>query len=111
MQAADLELGAFSDAGPWLVPNEAMVWQHGIGELRARTAARVPDLVRRRKIPPVARAAVTGWHIGGAPLRWELIDQRRNAGAARAGPSPPLRVALSQLRPTHLQPRPNPPPG
>jgi ubiquinone biosynthesis protein len=103
MQAADLELGAFSDAGPWLVPNEAMTWQHGIGELRARTAARVPELVRRRKIPPVARAAVTGWHLGGALLGWKLIDQRRNPETARAGLSRRLRVAFANLGPTYIK--------
>ncbi|HVT78162.1 MAG TPA: AarF/ABC1/UbiB kinase family protein, partial [Acidimicrobiales bacterium] len=100
MQATDLERGAFSDSGPWVVPDEAMVWQHGIGELRARTAAQVPDLVRRRKVPPVTRALVTGWHLGGALLGWKLIDQRRTPDTARAGLSRRLRVSFSKLGPT-----------
>ena len=29
-----------------------MAWQHGIGELRREVAAQVPELVRRRRVPP-----------------------------------------------------------
>jgi ubiquinone biosynthesis protein len=99
----DLERGAFSDVGPWVVPADAMVWQHGIGELRRKTAARVPELVRRRKIPPVGRALVTGWWIGGALLGWKFIDKRRNPDTARAGLSRRLRVAFSKLGPTYIK--------
>ena len=103
MQAADLELGAFSDNGPWLVPETAMEWQHGIGELRARTAAQVPNLVRRRKVPPVQRAVVTGFHLGGALLGWRFIDKRRNPETARAGLSRRLKVAFANLGPTYIK--------
>ena len=103
MKAADLDRGAFSDEGPWLVPDEAMVWQRGIGELRARTAAQGPHLVRRRRVPPVSRAAVTGWHLGGALLGWRFIDKRRNPETARAGLSRRLRVAFSKLGPTYIK--------
>jgi ubiquinone biosynthesis protein len=80
-----------------------MEWQHGIGELRIRTAAQVPELVRRRKIPPVQRAVVTGWHLGKALLGWKFIDLRRNPDTARAGLSRRLRVAFSKLGPTYIK--------
>ncbi len=103
MQAADLERGAFTDVGPWVVPEEAMAWQHGIGELRRTVAAQVPELVRRRRVPPVQRAAITGWHIGGALLGWKFKDQRRNPETARAGLSRRLRVAFANLGPTYIK--------
>src|SRR5690349_24781868 len=103
MQATDLELGAFSDSGPWVVPTDAMAWQHGIGELRAHTAAQVPALTRRRKVPPVTRAAVTGWHLGKALLGWKYIDKRRNPDTARAGLSRRLRVSFAKLGPTYVK--------
>jgi ubiquinone biosynthesis protein len=101
--APDLERGAFSDRGPWVVPEEAMAWQHGIGALRREVAATVPELIRRRKVPPVARAAITGWHIGGALLGWKFIDKRRNPDTARAGLSRRLRIAFAKLGPTYIK--------
>lgn len=80
-----------------------MVWQHGIGKLRRDVAAQVPELVRRRKVPPVKRAAITGWHIGGALLGWKFIDKRRNPDTARAGLSRRLRVAFANLGPTYIK--------
>ncbi|MBA2608451.1 MAG: AarF/ABC1/UbiB kinase family protein [Actinobacteria bacterium] len=100
---ADLERGAFSDEGPWVMPEDAMVWQRGIGELRLRVAAQVPELVRRRRVPPIQRAAITGWRLGGALLGWKLIDQRRTPDTARAGLSRRLRVAFAKLGPTYIK--------
>ncbi len=108
MQAADLERGAFSDVGPWLVPSEAMEWQHGIGELRIRVAAQVPELVKRRKIPPISRALVTAWHLGKALLGWKFIDQRRNPETARAGLVAATPRRLLEARPDLHQARPDP---
>lgn len=103
MQAPDVARGAFSDNGPWVVPEDAMAWQHGIGKLRRDVAAQVPELVRRRKVPPVQRAVITGWHIGGALLGWKFIDKRRDPETARAGLSRRLRVAFANLGPTYIK--------
>src|SRR5688572_29769915 len=103
MPAADLERGAFSDHGPWVVPAEAMLWKRGIGELRIRVAAQVPELVRRRRVPPVGRAALTGFRLGGALLGWRYIDRRRDPETARAGLSRRLRVAFAKLGPTYIK--------
>ncbi|MEY2469154.1 MAG: ubiquinone biosynthesis protein, partial [Actinomycetota bacterium] len=102
MKSPDLDRGAFSDEGPWVVPDEAMAWQHGIGELRIRTAALVPELVRRRRVPPVRRALITAWWLGGALLGWRFID-RRHPNTARAGLSRRLRVAFAKLGPTYIK--------
>ena len=80
-----------------------MAWQHGIGELRRAVAAQVPELVRRRKVPPVRRAAITGWHLGGALLGWRFIDKRRDPETARAGLSRRLRVSFAKLGPTYIK--------
>ncbi|MDP1794673.1 MAG: AarF/UbiB family protein, partial [Acidimicrobiales bacterium] len=103
MQLPDLARGAFSDNGPWTVPEDAMVWQHGIGELRRKVAAQVPELVRRRKVPPIQRAVVTGWHVGGALLGWKFLDKRRDPETARAGLSRRLRVSFAKLGPTYIK--------
>jgi ubiquinone biosynthesis protein len=71
--------------------------------LRVKVAARVPELVRRRKVPPVRRAVITGWHIGKALLGWRYIDKRRNPDTARAGLSRRLRIAFAKLGPTYIK--------
>src|SRR4051812_13503729 len=48
--ATDLDVGAFSDDPPWEVDPEALKWRAGIDQLRIRTRAEVPALVRRRRI-------------------------------------------------------------
>lgn len=80
-----------------------MAWQRGIGELRIRVAAQVPDLIRRRRVPPVGRAVVTGLRLGGAALGWRYIDKRRNPDTARAGLSRRLRTAFAKLGPTYIK--------
>src|SRR3954463_9368393 len=53
--SADLELGAFTANGPWVIQPERLVWNRGLTRVRARTRAEVPRLLARRRIPPVAR--------------------------------------------------------
>ena len=102
VKSPDLERGAFSDEGPWVMPEQAMVWQRrGIGELRIRTAALVPELagcVGDAFLRSGGRSY--GWWLGGALLGWRFID-RRHPETARAGLSRRLRVALPNSdRPT-----------
>ncbi len=44
---ADLAIGAFSEAAPWVLTGERLPWQDGIDELRAQTGRQVPQLLRR----------------------------------------------------------------
>src|SRR5438128_12466602 len=74
---ADLSIGAFSDVPPWLIDPDHASWRRGIDRLRSATAAEVPEMVRRRRLPPgrrfvsVAARLLTG--IGG----WYVVDRRR----------------------------------
>jgi ubiquinone biosynthesis protein len=105
---ADLVLGAFSDNPPWIIDPAKLAWRRGIDANRARTAAQVPDLLRRRRIPPVARVVETGVLLGGALGGW-LIDERRRSRRegrpelSRAGVSRRLRQAFERLGPTYIK--------
>jgi len=104
LEPTDLALGSFSDHPPWVLSGEPMPWQTGIDSLRRATAARVPELVRRRKVPPVRRAAVTGWQLGRALAGWRFVDKRKgDASSARAGLSRRLKDAFGALGPTYIK--------
>src|SRR4051794_18707068 len=102
--AADLTIGAFSDEGPWVVDPASMPWRRGIDRLRAATAAEVPSLVRRRRIPPGARVVTTGALLGEALGGWYLRERRSgDQGRSRAGLSKRLRKAFVRLGPTYIK--------
>ena len=95
------EPGAFTAHGPWVVDPGAMPWRRGVDALRARTAAGVPDLVRRRRVPPlrpVVRAAV---HLGPAVALWAVRE--RGTPDSRRALSHRLRVAFARLGPTYVK--------
>ncbi|MGH9058550.1 MAG: hypothetical protein ACRDZY_03395, partial [Acidimicrobiales bacterium] len=60
----DLHVGAFSLDPPWLIRPEALAWRTGAAALRAETAAQVPVLLRRRRLPPGRRALEVGLRLG-----------------------------------------------
>src|ERR1700736_1895831 len=60
----DLDIGAFSDNPPWQVDLDQLAWRHGMEELRRRTSAEVPDLLRRRRLPPGRRVVTVGVGLG-----------------------------------------------
>lgn len=100
---ADLELGAFSDHPPWLVEPEHMTWRLGLAALRAASAASVPGLVRRRRLPPGARVLTVGRHLVSAVGTWYLDDRKRGQPMSRAGLSRRLRKAFERLGPTYIK--------
>ena len=105
---ADLVEGAFSDNPPWLVDPMALPWRKGISVRRARTAAQVPDLLRRRRFPPLRRVLQTGVQLGGALVLWMAIERRRSRRTghpelSRAGVSRRLRIAFEHLGPTYIK--------
>ena len=100
---ADLAAGAFSDDAPWLVDLSRLPWRHGLDELRARTRAEVPTLIRRRRLPPGARVVRVVALVGEALAGWYATDRRAGRSRSRAGLSRRLRQAFEQLGPTYIK--------
>lgn len=105
---ADLAIGAFSDDAPWVLDTDRLAWRARTGALRAGTAAQVPMLIRRRRVPPGARVVKTGVLLGTAVAGWWSVERRRgrNNGepaVSRAGLSRRLRLAFERLGPTYIK--------
>ncbi len=105
---SDLSLGAFSDHGPWDLSGADMPWRSDVEALRAKTAAEVPRLLRRRLLPPGNRVVVTSGRLGWAILGWRLFERRQAARLgrreiSRAGLSQRLRRAFERLGPTYIK--------
>ena len=105
---ADLVDGAFSDDPPWLIDPTALAWRKGIEVRRARTADQVPDLLRRRRIPPVGRVVETGIRLGVALGLWMAVERRQSRRngrpeLSRSGVSRRLRIAFEHLGPTYIK--------
>ncbi|HEX3541883.1 MAG TPA: AarF/UbiB family protein [Acidimicrobiales bacterium] len=105
---ADLAVGAFSETPPWLVVPGELAWRHDLDRLRQATAAEIPRLMRRRRIPPIVRflqvVVVLGWALGG----WYCYDRWRGRRLHRpevsqAGFSRRLRKAFERLGPTYIK--------
>jgi ubiquinone biosynthesis protein len=63
----------------------------------------VPELTSRRRVPPLGRTVVVGWHLGRALGGWALFDRRKGGDASRAGISRRLRIAAERLGPTYIK--------
>src|SRR5581483_8053499 len=100
----DLEIGAFSPHGPWEIDPDSLVWRRGLDRVRAATAASVPQLTRRRKLPPGKRVVRVGALLGKALGGWFLTDKRSgDQHVSRAGLSRRLRQAFERLGPTYIK--------
>jgi ubiquinone biosynthesis protein len=77
LEPDDVKVGSFSKAQPWIVDPERLEWLPATQQLRARTRAQVPVLLRQRRIPPARRVIGTGVSLGIALLGWRLIERRR----------------------------------
>ncbi len=97
----DVGAYAFTDAGPWVVEPEHLVWKRGIDRVRARTRAEVPRLLARRRVPPVLRLVRVASTIGSALVAWRLHE--RGTPRSRAGLSRRLRRAFEQLGSTYVK--------
>jgi ubiquinone biosynthesis protein len=105
---ADLGTGSFSRQPPWIVRPEALVWRQGSDRRRRATAAQVPALLRRRRLPPGRRVVRVGYDLGAALGAWYLLDRRRarrdgRPELSRAGLSRRLRLAFQALGPTYIK--------
>ena len=99
----DLAIGAFTDDAPWTVDPATMTWRRGIDDLRARTRAQVPRLMRRRRLPPGRRALRVGLTLGWAVGRWYVGARRKGGTVSRADLSRRLRDAFERLGPTYIK--------
>ncbi len=100
---ADLELGTFSDDPPWTVDPATITWRTGLDRVRARTRAEVPELTRRRRVPPIGRLVTTVRHLGVPLAVWGATDRRTGGAVSRAGLSRRLRVAAEKLGATYIK--------
>ena len=99
----DVAFGAFSDRGPWQIDPERMPWRAGVEELRARAQAEVPELVRRRVLPPLGRFGEAAALLGFALAGWQLRERRTGGAVSRAGLSRRLRKAFERLGPAYIK--------
>lgn len=99
----DLAVGAFTENGPWVVDPQALGWRRGLDRVRQRTRAEVPELIRRRRLPPGARVALVAIVLGRALGGWYVVDRRRGPQTSREGLSRRLRLAFEHLGPTYIK--------
>ena len=102
---ADLEIGAFSDNPPWIVEPGAMPWRHGLDNVRTRVRSKVPELTRKRLLPPGRRVLAVGGDFGLGIARWQLSKARRSGdqSTSRADLSLRLRGSAERLGPTFIK--------
>lgn len=105
---ADLTFGAFSENPPWLVDPAALTWRKGAEARRQATQAQVPNLLRRRRLPPGSRVVRVGAELIRALAGWYLLDRRAakrqdRPELSRAGLSKRLRQSFQTLGPTYIK--------
>src|SRR5262245_42758869 len=97
----DLEFGAFSDRGPWVLDPDEVPWRWEIDRLRRGTRQEVPRLLARGRVPPLARLARTVTVIGGAVAGWFIFEYGRPQ--SRRGISRRLRHAFDRLGSSYVK--------
>lgn len=101
---ADLAFGAFSDRGPWVVDLDHLPWRANTTALRDAARAEVPELTRKRRMPPLRRFLEAGSLVGAALVGWRLREYRKDGGPeSRAGLSRRLRLAFERLGPAYIK--------
>jgi ubiquinone biosynthesis protein len=97
----DLEFGAFSDHGPWVLDPAHIPWQWDIDRIRRGTRREVPRLLAPGRLPPLGRLARTLTEIGSALAGWLIFEWRRPS--SRAGISRRLRRAFEHLGSSYVK--------
>ena len=100
---ADLDLGAYSDAPPWIIEPGALAWRHGLRSVRAAVRGEVPVLTRPRRMPPGSRVLRVARHLGLAVALWAVRERRAGGNASIGGISRRLRRAAERLGPTYIK--------
>lgn len=99
--ADDLDLGSFSDRGPWSLADRELPWHRPVDVLRRHQADQLPWLTRPPRIPPLRRALAVVRVLGLAIGFWRLHE--RGTVRSRAGLSRRVRLAAEQLGPTYIK--------
>ncbi len=73
----DCEFGAFTESGPWTIDLDDLPWRSGAEELRERIRAVVPDLTRRRLLPPGRRVVNIAGRFVWSVLGWKVAKRRQ----------------------------------
>jgi ubiquinone biosynthesis protein len=98
----DLELGSFTDDGPWVVEPGSMSWRSAVPSIRWAVARQLPELTRPRLVPG-RRVGTVVARVGAAVVAWFLVDRRHGPDESRAGISRRLREAAEHLGPTYIK--------
>lgn len=102
-EAADWHIGAFTDHGPWTLPDRPLVWQNDIDDRRARARAGVARMTTRRRLPP-RRGATVAAQLVRAIVPWAARNYRRRDDlAARAELAAGVRRTFERLGPTFIK--------
>jgi ubiquinone biosynthesis protein len=100
---SDLHVGAFTDDGPWDVDPPSMAWRKDLDALRDAASARVPDLVRRRRMPP-ARCARVALRLAASVGSWAVRHRKGDTDTQElAGLAARLRPAFERLGTTFIK--------
>ncbi len=102
-QPADVAWGAFSSEAPWVLDLDAIGWRAPVPAERGRIAAALPELTRRRLLPPGRRIVRTTRLLGGGVGRWYVGARRTGGPTSRADLAHRLRVAAEGLGPTYIK--------
>jgi ubiquinone biosynthesis protein len=97
----DLEFGAFSERGPWVLDPDDLPWRWEIERLRGGTRREVPLLLAPGRLPPLGRLVRTVVTLGGALGGWLVFEYRRPR--SRAGISRRLRRAFGRLGSSYVK--------
>lgn len=100
---ADLEIGSFSDAAPWVVDPDTIEWLAPLADVRRAIEAELPSLTRPATLPPLRRMGTVVRHLGWALGRWGAGARRAGGSTSRADISRRLRVAAEALGPTYIK--------
>jgi ubiquinone biosynthesis protein len=103
LPAADVTWAAFTDEGPWVLDREALTWREGAAERRAEVNQSVPELTRRRRLPPARRLVTTVRRLGWALGRWGAGARREGGARSRADLARRLRIAAEALGPSYIK--------
>ncbi|MGH9296827.1 MAG: ABC1 kinase family protein, partial [Acidimicrobiales bacterium] len=99
----DCDLYSFSEQGPFLVDPDDLPWRIDVTKLREHSRALVPELLRRRRLPPTRRIVRVSHVLGTAFAGWYLFDRPKGRPESRLGLSRRLRLGFQRLGPTYIK--------
>lgn len=104
--ADDIDWGAFSDEGPWVLDRDTLLWYPIAELLRQAARADVPALTRPRRLPPGSRVVTVAGRLVAAIGPWWIRRRRKrydSPSASRSDISARLRRAAEHLGPTYIK--------